>query len=382
MTRPLQVAIVGYGIGGIAASIHLRRLGYDITHFDRNDPPAVMGGGMLLHPPAQRELRELGVLESAVACGAPVRRITAQSARGRALFEMGYSDVAGDYHGLGIQRSTLHRLLSCVDRGRAEVVCGSEIADVDAQVGMLVEASGQRCGPFDLIVVADGANSVLRSKLSFPERRNQRSDSAALVALLEDPDGYATDRLVQHFDGARHVSVWPVGSDIPNGINRCSVAMNISQNEVRSLCMDGHWQDHVSSLCPGIGELLLAQPQVSPYVFSYRDVELVTCAIGRVVLIGDAAHSMSPQLGVGAQLAMQDAALLARVLAEQVDVPSALSAYSRTRPMQLSRYQEASRWLTPLFQSNNRLLSHIRDRALGSAMRMPIVKQFARQLLA
>lgn len=90
---------------------------------------------------------------------------------------------------------------------------------------------------------------------------------------------------------------------------------------------------------------------------------------------------MSPQLGVGAQLAMEDAAILADKLARHSDAPAALRAYARTRPIELGRYQQASRWLTPLFQSDSRLLAGIRDRLLASRLHAPLAKRLAQDLL-
>jgi 2-polyprenyl-6-methoxyphenol hydroxylase-like FAD-dependent oxidoreductase len=380
--HPLKVAIVGYGIGGIAAAIQLRRQGHHITHFDRNRPPAAVGAGMLLHPPALRQLRILGVLEAALACGAPVRRIAAQTTRGRTLFDLGYSEVVDSPYGLGIQRGTLHRLLSDADTERARVLGGRDIISADPHGGYLVEASRERHGPFDLVVVADGANSTLRDQLPISARRDERADTAALVTLIDDPDRLAMDRLTQYFDGAHHLSAWPVGIDDASGLNRCSVAMNVSCAEAESMREQGHWRDHAGRLCPRIGRLLREQSSDSrPYLFTYRDVELSTHIVGRVILIGDAAHSMSPQLGVGAQLAMQDAELLAGMIAKHGNVDLALRAYTQTRPMQLSRYQQASRWLTPLFQSSNLFVSGIRELLLTSTMRTPMARRFAQEIL-
>ena len=118
MQRALDIAIVGYGIAGIAAAIHLRRSGHRITHFERSDPPVTCGAGMVLHPAAMRQLDMLGVSNAAIECGAPVRRIRAQTIQGRSLFELDYGDVVEGQCGLGIQRGTLHRLLSSADSGR------------------------------------------------------------------------------------------------------------------------------------------------------------------------------------------------------------------------------------------------------------------------
>ena len=382
MIRPLQVAIVGYGIGGIAAAIQLRRLGHTITHFERSHPPMAGGAGMLLHPPALRHLQKLGLHEIAMACGAPVRRILAQTLRGQPLVDIDYADLLAGQCGLGIQRGVLHRLLSEADTGRADVANGHNITALDHQQGYLFGDSRERHGPYDLIVVADGAHSSLREQIPLLLRRNQRADSAALVGLLDDPHRIAADRLVQYFDADRHLSVWPVGRESPEAPPRCSVAMNVSRSEASAFRDQGSWRSELVRLCPMIGSLLDDNVDNSAlHIYTYRDVEMSTYAAGRAVLIGDAAHSMSPQLGVGAQLAIEDAAVLANKLAESADLPTALQAYSRTRTIQLSRYQQASRWLTPLFQSHSRLLAGMRDHLLSRAMLAPIAKRFARDLL-
>lgn len=382
MTQALQIAIVGYGIGGIAAAVHLRRLGHVIAHFEKHDPPSSLGAGMLLHPPAQRELHEIGILETALACGAPVNRICARTITGQSLLDVRYSDLVAAQTGLGIQRETLHRLLSGADTGRSELRVGHRITGVDAQRGYLLQQDGVRHGPYDLVVVADGAESALRTSAGFMTRRHQRSTTAALVGLLDDHDNFASDRLVQHFDQGRHLSVWPVGSDSPGGTPRCSFAMDISVADAAA-CLDrGLWASRLTGLCPEIGRVLAGQVEtVRPYVFTHSDIEIGVYSMGRVVLIGDAAHSMSPQLGVGAQLAMADARLLASKLAAHGSVAAALDDYSRGRPLQLRRYQQASRWLTSFMQSNNPLFAGFRDRVIASALRSPVARRMAQDLL-
>jgi 2-polyprenyl-6-methoxyphenol hydroxylase-like FAD-dependent oxidoreductase len=383
VTRALEVAIVGYGIAGIAAAIHLRRQGHIITHFDRNDPPVALGAGMLLHPPALRQLGELGVAASALLCGAPVRRICAQTVRGRPIMDFGYSDLAPGQFGLGIQRSTLHRLLSRADPGRDQIRGGCKITSLDPYLGYLFEECGARYGPYDLIVVADGANSLLRRLLPISVHHNRLAESAALVGLLNDPNGLGADRLVQYFDGVRHLSMWPVGRESTNREPRCSIAMNIALSEAAAFRDRGAWRDIVGCLCPGIFNLVSdCVDNSSLHIFSYRDVELSHCAVGRVALIGDAAHSMSPQLGNGAQLAMEDAAMLATFVGRHDDLLSALHAFGLARPLQLRSYHRASRWLTPLFQSDSRILAVLRDNLFASMMHFSSVKRIAHSLLS
>jgi FAD-dependent urate hydroxylase len=382
MARVLQIAIVGYGIAGIAAAIRFRRLGHRITHFDRNDPPATTGAGMLLHPPAQRQLQQLGMLTEAMACGAQVARLSAQTARGKPLMDIGYADFVSGQFGLGIQRGTLHRLLKSADDGRDEICSGRQIVSIDPYEGYLIENPEVRHGPYDLMIIADGANSLLRNKIQTAIRYDKHGDSAAVVGLLDDPDRISGDHLVQYYDGARHLSVWPVGCESAEESPKCSIAMNVSIAEAATFRDQGTWRNLVAQLCPAISRLVNNRVRNSSlHIFTYRDVELDQYAVGRAVLIGDAAHSMSPQLGNGAQLAMEDAAILATAVEQHAELSRALQAYAHDRPLQLRRYQHASRWLTPLFQSNSQMLALLRDKLFANTMKIQSVKRLAHTLL-
>lgn len=377
MAGKLHVGIVGYGIAGIAAAIHLRNQGHHIVHFDRNNIPVTSGAGMLLHPPAIRLLTRLGVPTSAMACGAPVRRVRAQTMEGRSIIDFSYGDLSPGLHGLGIQRSALHRMLSAMDVGKDQLRGGCEIVSVDANNGNLFDEDGNRHGPFDMIVVADGTNSIIREQLSMPVRHDRRSESAALVGLLNDVDGFAGDSLIQYFNGNRHLSVWPVGYNEPDRQQRCSIAINVLLKDAESFLECGGWSKFATRVCPALTRLIGDRvDNLSMHIFSYRDTELDSLAVGRVVLIGDAAHSMSPQLGNGAQLALEDAAILSDFIARRTETFSGLEGFSRSRLLQLRPYHRASRWITPLFQSESTLLARFRDSMLTNAMFFPGMKKF------
>ena len=383
MQRTLDVAIVGYGIAGIAAAIHLRRSGHRITHFERNDPPLAWGGGMVLHPAAVRQLDKLGVSQTAIECGAPVRRIQAQTIHGRSLMDLDYGDVVDGQFGLGIQRGTLHRLLSGADTERDRVHSGRHVVSVEPESGYLVEAGDIRHGPFDLIVVADGAHSLLRKRVVGAVYQDQPASSAALVGLLDDPQRLSADRLVQYFDSGRHLSLWPVGRAFIGDEFRCGIAVNVSLAEADTVRDEERWRALLTHLCPGLRTLVSdGLGTTSLRIFTYRDVELTRCCVGRVVIIGDAAHSMSPQLGTGAQLAMEDAETLARVVDVHSGVADALRAFMQLRTPQLRPHRLASRWLTPLFQADNRAIAFFRDHLFANAMNSTSARQMARTLFS
>jgi FAD-dependent urate hydroxylase len=383
MKRALNVAIVGYGIAGIAAAVHLRRTGHAITHFERQCPPAAHGAGMLLHPAALRQLDRLGVLAAALEIGAPVRRICAQTMDGRSLMDLRYGDVVAGKHGLGIQRGALHWLLAGADTGREQVHAGCSIVTVDAESGWLVDEHELRHGPFDLIVVADGTHSRLREQIGAGAGQHPPAGAAALVGLFDAPEQFAQQRLAQYFDGTRHLSIWPVGRAGAGEPFRCSLALNVSMSEAASLQGAHHGAEWLARLSPRLRAVLgdRAAP-MKLRVISYRDIELQRCCAGRAVLIGDAGHSMSPQLGTGAQLALEDAAVLADTLDSHHEVPAALHSFMQIRMPRLQRYHFASRWMTSVLQSDNRALALVRDQLFGRMMAFSPARRMALELLA
>jgi len=93
------------------------------------------------------------------------------------------------------------------------------------------------------------------------------------------------------------------------------------------------------------------------------------------VVIGDAAHATSPQLGQGANLALADALFLARSVEAAANIPSALSSFQVARRKHVQFYQRASRWLTPFFQSDSRLAGTFRDWTFGPSARLKFVRR-------
>ena len=99
------------------------------------------------------------------------------------------------------------------------------------------------------------------------------------------------------------------------------------------------------------------------------------------MVVGDAAHATSPQLGQGTNLALLDAVVLCDCLKQGLPVAQALDRYTQLRRGQLHFYGQASRWLTPLFQSDLWLLPWLRDLFMNIGSGLPLMGSLTRQTL-
>ena len=135
------------------------------------------------------------------------------------------------------------------------------------------------------------------------------------------------------------------------------------------------WKAHVLRYDPEAAFVLDQIESVDQVLAAgYHDVVMWPWHTQRRVFIGDAAHAMSPQLGQGTNLALLDASALAAVLSEDLTLGQALAAYSRRRRAHVSFYQFASRWLTPLFQSDLSALGPLRNWAMGLGCKIPFLR--------
>lgn len=372
----MRVVIVGAGFGGCGAAIALAQDGHDVTVLEAVENPGPVGAGIMLQPSGLTVLARFGLLDAVLRHGEPCARLRCVTREGRTLFYLPYAARHPDLYGLGIHRGALfHALFDALEPNGVKVRLGVAATNVDD--GTVIDASGERHGPYDLVVIADGARSRLRTTLGHATRDDEYP-WGALWFVADDPERAFRDELFQTVDGTgTMIGLLPTGTTPDDPVPHVSLFCSVRLDRVASIRARGleAWKEDVRTLMPrtapildpitNFDELLLA---------SYRDVRLPRLDFGRSVYVGDAAHAMSPQLGQGSNLALIDAAALADAIREERDLPRALATYSRRRRSQLAFYQWMSRALTPFFQGDSRALGVLRDLAFPVFSRLPIVR--------
>lgn len=381
--KPFKIAIVGAGPAGLAASLLLSRAGHATDIIERFDSPAPVGSALMLQPTGLTVLESLGLGPAIHAAGNRIDRLFGtETTHGRIVLDVRYSALPGGRYGLGVHRAALFDTLHDeVSARRHPIHTGLRVIGVteEASGSYLSVEGGDRLGPYDLVIDASGARSELvASSPVAPRARNLVY--GAFWATLECPDGLVDQAaLTQRYDKASvMIGILPVGSRRPQMPKQAALFWSLKvadADDVRKRGLDrwkqtirGYWPE-----CEPLLEQITDWDQLTLARYAHRTVK--TPFSGRTVFVGDAAHSTSPQLGQGANMALLDVAALAHALAGQESIEAALLAYARARRMHVRLFQLLSAAFTPFYQSDAAALAWIRDRLVATIAKVPPAPQ-------
>ena len=375
---PLDIAVLGAGVSGLAAAALLRLRGQKVTILERFSTPQPLGSGLVLHQSGLAVLARIGLHDDAIGLGARLTRFEGKTDRGKPVYELAHDP--GEFS-LGIHRHSLFDLLyrKVLALG-VPVIAACPVDCIEHTTDQAIVRSGmRRVGSFDVVVDATGTHSVVRDRYASIRHRRQFA-YGALWGVCAAADGQPSDVLRQRFRGAKvGVGLIPIGRK-PGGDRRHYVGFHWSirnsavEDWRRAPLVD--WKRQVTALWPETGFLAEQITRHDDLTWaSYSDVALTRLHTGRIVFIGDAAHSISPRLGQGANMGLVDALTLANAMSTSPTVAEALDAYDRKRKRQVRFYHSASRWLSTLFQSDSVLAPLLRDLAFAHLCRMPYMRR-------
>ncbi len=370
----LSVAVVGAGFAGLATACMLARCGHRVTVYEKFDKPESPGAGILIQPSGLAAMRALGIHDEIIAHGAKVDHLLGVTARQRPVVNVRYQRWQPGSFGLGLHRGVLfdalwRRAQAC----GVKVICGHEVRGLFA-----LQAD------HELVVIADGSRSSLRGQTGLA-CSDRLYPWGAVWSVLRDPQRQYGSTLWQWYRGARQMlGIMPTGL-APGGQGPVvSLFWSLRADQFRILREAGleAFKHQVLALHPGCGDLLEQINSLEDLTWArYHDVVMPAYHTDRCVVVGDAAHATSPQLGQGTNLALLDAVVLCDCLNQGLPVAQALERYTQLRRGHLHFYGQASRWLTPLFQSDQWLLPWLRDLFMNVGSGLPLMGPLARQTL-
>jgi 2-polyprenyl-6-methoxyphenol hydroxylase-like FAD-dependent oxidoreductase len=357
VTRPVRVAVIGAGIGGLAAACALRQHGCEVADYERSSELGEVGAGLQLGPKAVKVLRALGIEDELRALASePTNIVSLTWDSGAVRFREPLKAVAAVRFGapyLTVHRADLHRLLR--EKLPAEAIhLDAMCVEVSSSARAAVASfAGRPAIEADVVVGADGIRSVVREKLFGvqPARFTQQTAWRGMVPIDCVPRQIGRGGMVRV---ERHEYVGWIG---PTGHVICypirgGELYNIFAGRVSEEWAEESWTvpssvDRLLAAYQGWNDALLAMFGKIERCFRWgiydRD-PLPQWTKGRVTLLGDAAHPMMPTLAQGAAVTLEDAFALARHLANRRDDPArALLAYQAERVPRASKVQLQAR---------------------------------------
>lgn len=320
------MVIVGAGPVGLFMGLLLLQRGHKVRILERRNVRSQRSRAIGIHPPALAELARAGIADQLIPAGVRIKRGVAYSRR-RQVAHLAFDGDAGFPFILAVPQPVTEEVLeqAVLTIDHAAIVRGADVQEVTEQpTGVHVLADGPR-GVRELtsrlVVAADGAHSPIRRKFlpGLPERCYP---DCYVMGDFPDTTGHSSDAVL-YLEPQGIVESFP----LPGNVRRWVVRFGAPEKHPTA--------DGLAALVEArTGEVLDATGNSMLSAFEVRSQLAQKMVHGRVVLLGDAAHEISPIGGQGMNLGWLDAAALAPIIDSSLkgmDVGRQLASFEKTR---------------------------------------------------
>jgi len=320
MKRGTNIAVIGAGLGGLTAAGLLQRAGFSVKVYEQASAFSRIGAGIHLSANVMLVMRRLGIEKALADIGLhPDAFVSRQWDTGDILFELPFDPASEAHYGaayVNVHRGDLHAVLESA-LAHNSVAFGKKLQDMDVSGSRPRLIFENEQTEADIVIGADGVNSKVREFVLGPDKPRYTGHvahrSVFPAALLK---GLPIRACTKWWGPGNHILVY---------------YMTQTREEVYFVTSapHGEWNDELSFVpCdrdeflavfdgyhPELRQVIETAPAVTKWpVYDREPVD--RWHAGNIVLLGDACHAMRPYMAAGAAMAIEDAAVLARCIAE------------------------------------------------------------------
>lgn len=349
------IAIIGAGIGGVAAGVALRQAGFKVKVFEKAGQLRESGAGMSLWPNGTGVLQQLGLLPAVASRGQSGTHFLVRSKSGDVLMEIRTAEA--ETPTVCVPRAHLLRVLADALPPES-LALEHELAEMnfDGEKVDLRFTNGQRllC---DGVVGADGIHSRMRGRLTRPGKPMYRG-YAIFRGMAEVPDNFLVGHNSESWGEGSRFGVLAIGDHKVCWYATVNSALPSDPAEwpkEKLQQMFCRWHSPIPEL------IAATEPSAIMMNAACDRQPARSWSKGPATLLGDASHALTPNLGQGACMAMEDALVLANCLSRRQNVVAGFRLYETTRYPRVRNAIWRSRWLGNVGQWENSTVVSVRN---------------------
>ena len=354
--KSIEFAIVGGGIAGLSAAIGLKRVGIDATVFEAAPEFRPLGAGMVLAANAMKALDYLGIHDAVCARGRLIERLQILNQKGQKLTNTRVAPQEGGYQNHTIHRGDLHQVL--LRHFQGDVLYGKRLQDLSEMAeGHLLQFDDGTEYHARFIISAEGIHSKLRGYF-LPESEERYAGYTCWRGVAVN--ARVNTRLVAETWGTNgRFGIVPLTNNRTYWFAVVKAPQNSPEmakwtlNDVKRNYANYH---HL------VAEVLNATPKEGMLWNDIIDLKPISkYAFNNTLLIGDAAHATTPNMGQGACMAVEDAAVLSHLLKNGESPVEAFRSFEQRRLKRTHDIVNRSWQMGRLAQNQNPILGAIRN---------------------
>jgi len=375
----MTYTILGGGIAGLTSAIALKKIGIKATVFEAAPTIKPVGAGLALAANAMKAYRHLGIADKIIAKGHQVSAFQILNQQGKVLAAADNEAISKKYdlHNFTIHRAMLHETL-LAELDPAQLITNKKAVGYDRLSGGKLEVFFEDGSTHvtDFLIVADGIHSAIRQQL-VPDTPPRYAGYTCWRAVIDNP-GLPLNAATETWSTAGRFGIVPLANDqiywfaCVNAPQHDPVSRHFKTIDLQRIFQ--HFHQPVPTI--------LAHTKDSDLIWNdIIDLKpLSQFAFENIILIGDAAHATTPNLGQGACQAIEDAVILADELKIHASPAAAFVAFEKRR-LARTHYIVNTSWnMGRIAQMSNPLLATLRNTFLQLIPKNVNEKQLKRVL--